>query len=78
MFFVKQYSKQRYRNIKTLLSKEAILNQPNFVLHQLYTQTLCQVNFFQKVMLYLKDSIHVFFLLIFKFNDKIQSLINRG
>ena len=73
MFVVKQYSKQRYRNIKTLLYKEAKFNQPNFLLHLLYTQTLGQ-----QVRFYLKDAIHVFFLLIFKCNDKIQSLINRG
>ena len=78
MFFVKQYSKQRYRNIKTLLSKEAKFNQPNLLLHLLYTQTLGQVNFFQQVRFYLKDAIHVFFLLIFKFNDKILSLFNWG
>ena len=75
MSFVIEYSKQRYRNIKTLLSKEAKFNQPN-VLHLLYTQTLRQVNFLQQVRFNLKDVIHVFFLLIF--NDKILSLFNWG
>ena len=42
MFFVKQYAKQRYRNKKTLLSKEAKFNQPNLYYIYVYARIIEQ------------------------------------